>query len=40
VTVPLVLHAFVRGTWAGFLFERPRMFKLGGKRRPALAPAE
>jgi uncharacterized membrane protein YcfT len=40
VIVPLVLHAFVRGTWLSFLFERPRMFMLGGKRRPALTPAE
>ncbi len=40
VIVPLVLHAFVRGTWLSFLFERPRMFMLGGKSRTALAPAE
>jgi uncharacterized membrane protein YcfT len=40
VTVPLLLHYFVRGTWASFLFDRPRMFKLGGERRPTLAPAE
>ena len=40
VTAPLVLHYFVRGTWASFLFERPAMFQLGGRRRPALAPAE
>jgi uncharacterized membrane protein YcfT len=40
VTLPLVLHYFVRGTWALFLFERPRTFMLRGAQRPALAPAE
>ena len=40
IAAPLVLQRIVRGTWAGFLFERPAMFRLGGERRPALAPAE
>ena len=40
VTVPLLLHYFVRGTFASFLFDRPRMFMLGGASRPALSPAE
>jgi uncharacterized membrane protein YcfT len=40
VTLPLVLHYFVQGTFASFLFERPRMFMLSRERRPALAPAE
>jgi uncharacterized membrane protein YcfT len=40
IATPLILLGMVHGTWAGFLFERPRMFRLGGERRPALAPAE
>ncbi len=40
IASPLVLHRIVRGTWASFLFERPRMFMLRGAQRPALAPAE
>jgi uncharacterized membrane protein YcfT len=40
IVAPLVLLWLVRGTWAGFLFDRPRMFMLGGGRRPTLAPAE
>jgi hypothetical protein len=37
---PLVLFWLVRGTWFRFLFERPAMFWLTPKPRPALQPAE
>lgn len=40
IASPLVLLWLVRGTWVGFLFERPRMFRFTGTRPPALAPAE
>jgi uncharacterized membrane protein YcfT len=40
IATPLILLWMVRGTWAGFLFERPRMFRLTGGPQPALAPAE
>jgi uncharacterized membrane protein YcfT len=40
VAGPLLLHLLVRGTWASFLFDRPRWLELKGARRPALAPAE
>jgi uncharacterized membrane protein YcfT len=39
-TLPLVLHRIVRGTWASFLFERPRRLHLTGARPRALQPAE
>ena len=40
IASPLILLLLVRGTWAGFLFERPRTFRFTGTRPPALAPAE
>ncbi|HEV2000450.1 MAG TPA: acyltransferase family protein [Xanthobacteraceae bacterium] len=40
IVTPLILLWMVRGTWASFLFDRPRLFTLGGEARPALAPAE
>jgi uncharacterized membrane protein YcfT len=37
---PLLLFMLVRGTWASFLFERPKAFRLEAKRPAALQPAE
>jgi uncharacterized membrane protein YcfT len=37
---PLLLFMLVRGTWASFLFERPKAFRLEAKRSAALQPAE
>lgn len=37
---PLLLYLAVRGTWASFLFERPRALQIKNTRRPALQPAE
>ena len=39
-STPLLLHMLVRKTWASFLFERPKMFRLNTSRRPVLQPAE
>jgi uncharacterized membrane protein YcfT len=41
VLVPLLLHRIVRGTFLGFLFERPAWAKLSGTtRKAAMVPAE
>jgi hypothetical protein len=40
VTGALALYWLARNTPARFLFERPAMFWLTEKRRPALQPAE
>jgi uncharacterized membrane protein YcfT len=40
VVAPLVLHWLVRGTWFGFLFERPARFWIAPKPRMTLQPAE
>lgn len=37
---PLLLLMLVRGTWASFLFERPKAFRLEAERRTVLQPAE
>jgi uncharacterized membrane protein YcfT len=37
---PLLFHAFVRGTWAAFLFRRPNALRLDRGPRAYLQPAE
>ncbi len=38
VAVPLLLHAYVRNTWARFLYERPERFKIERRRSDASVP--
>ncbi|MFK8253559.1 acyltransferase family protein [Ancylobacter terrae] len=40
VVTPLIFHALVRNTRLRFLFERPAMFRLENRSKPALQPAE
>ncbi len=39
-STPLLLYALVRGTWASFLFERPKVFRFDAPRPVVLQPAE
>jgi hypothetical protein len=36
VVLPLAFHRLIKGTWLGFLYERPAMFRLGGRKVKAL----